>query len=144
MPYAHNGQISQAPIEGGIEISEQQYQEALAGMLDGKEVTIDGGFLVDFPPEPEPTPEDAGPLVPSQVSRAQGKAALIQAGMWQAVLNHVAGIEDATRRALADVALNDTQFWQRSSPFLNDAAVAIGLSNEQLDDIFIAAAAIEL
>lgn len=30
MPYAASGQISQSPIEGGIEITAEQYQEALA------------------------------------------------------------------------------------------------------------------
>lgn len=60
MPYAHNGQISQDPIEGGIEITEAQYQEALQGMLKGLDVTIDGGFKVAPKSEPE-TPEQPGP-----------------------------------------------------------------------------------
>lgn len=59
MPYAHNGTISQDPIDGGIEITQEQYQEALRGMSQGLVVTIDGGFNVGPPPapEPEPTPE---------------------------------------------------------------------------------------
>src|SRR5690554_5684635 len=48
------------------------------------------------------------PYVPDQVTRAQGKAALIQAGLWQAVLDYVDGIADPTEKALALVALNDT------------------------------------
>lgn len=51
MPYANNGSISQAPLEGGIEITEQQYAQALAGMLDGKVVRIDNGFSVEEAPE---------------------------------------------------------------------------------------------
>ena len=42
MPYASDGQISQDPIEGGIEITEQQYAEAIEGMCEGK-------FLVVYP-----------------------------------------------------------------------------------------------
>lgn len=62
MPYAINGQISQSPIEGGIEITQAQYQEALAGMQAGKVVSIDGGFAVIDPPEPEtPEPEPIEP-----------------------------------------------------------------------------------
>src|SRR5690606_32701440 len=60
MPYAANGIISRSPIEGGIEITEDQYQQALEGMLEGKVVSIDGGFSVDFPPapvDPDPVPE---------------------------------------------------------------------------------------
>lgn len=51
MPYAQNGTISQSPVEGGIRISQKQYETALAAMLDGLEVTIDGGFAIR-PPRP--------------------------------------------------------------------------------------------
>ncbi len=87
-----------------------------------------------------PPPSD----VPQTVSRAQGKAALIQAGKWDAVTAFVAGIADPTQKALADVALNDTQDWRRDSPFLNQAAAAIGLTGADLDGLFMAASAIVL
>jgi hypothetical protein len=62
MPYAADGQISHAPIDGGIEISEQEYQQALAGMQDGEHVQIiNGGLFVGPLPEPEPEPEPEGP-----------------------------------------------------------------------------------
>lgn len=57
MPYAINGTISHDQMEGSIKISKQQYLDALAGMQEGKVVTVDGGMLrVDFPP-PDPLPE---------------------------------------------------------------------------------------
>ena len=77
--------------------------------------------------------------VPAQVSRAQGKAVLIQMGLWQQVLDFVAAIPDSTQRALAEVALHDTQNWQRNSPFLNQAADALGITQAQIDELFIAA-----
>jgi hypothetical protein len=62
MPYAADGQISHAPIDGGIEISEQEYQQALAGMQTGEHVQIiNGGLFVGPLPEPEPEPEPEGP-----------------------------------------------------------------------------------
>lgn len=88
------------------------------------------------PVEPDP--------VPYSVTRAQGKAALIQASLWSSVLAFVESIEDPTEKALAEVALNDTLDWRRDSPFLSQAAAAIGLSSEQLDDLFTAAAQIAL
>lgn len=91
-----------------------------------------------------PAPLQEVVQVPHQVSRAQGKAALIQAGLWQGVLDYVASIEDATQKAIAEVALNDTTYWQRTSPFLNAAATALGLTQEQLDDLFVTASEIEL
>lgn len=63
MPYAANGKISQDPIEGGIEISKEQEAAAIAGMLTGLVVSIDGGFKVGPPPEPE------APAPPSKESR---------------------------------------------------------------------------
>lgn len=88
-------------------------------------------------PPPEPIP------IPEAVSKAQGKAALIQAGLWQAVTDYVDSIEDPTEKALAEIALNDTQEWLRSSPLLNSMATALGLTGEDLDGLFIAAANIE-
>ena len=89
-------------------------------------------------PDPKPVP------VPRSVMRSQGKAALIQAGLWQSVLEYVGSLADPTERALADVALNDTLTWDRASPFLNGAADALGLTSAQLDDLFREAAAIAL
>ena len=83
-------------------------------------------------------------VVPQHVARAQGKAALIVAGLWPGVLAFVAAIEDDTERLLAEVALHDTQHWQRNSPFLNAAKSGLGMTDEQLDALFVAAAQIEL
>lgn len=82
--------------------------------------------------------------VPQSVSRAQGKAALISQGLWSAVTGFVAAIPDDTERALAEVALNDTQEWRRDSAFLGQAAQALGLEDAALDALFIAAAQVQL
>jgi len=65
-------------------------------------------------------------------------------GLWGAVLDYVASVQDPTQRALAEVALNDTLTWERSSPFLNAAAEGMGMTDEQLDALFIQAARIAL
>ncbi|MBN7822402.1 hypothetical protein [Bowmanella yangjiangensis] len=58
MPYAAEGRIGQDPIPGGIAITDEQYQQALAGQLDGLHVQIiDGVFFVGPKPEPEPEPD---------------------------------------------------------------------------------------
>ncbi len=149
MPYATAGGVSRADKSGDpvwIEIDEDQYAQALAGMQAGKLVSIDGGFALIDPPAPEeppaPDPEPPGP--PTVVTRAQGKAALIGAGLWDDVLAYVDAIADPTQQALARVALDDTTEWRRDSPFLATAAAALGLSETQLDDLFVTAAAIIL
>jgi len=149
MPYATTGGVSRADMSGNsdwIEISDEQYDEALAGMQAGKIVSVENGFALVDPPAPEEPPaldpEPPGP--PTVVTRAQGKAALIQAGLWADVLAYVDAIADPTEQALARVALDDTTEWRRDSPFLATAAAALGLSETQLDDLFVTAAAIIL
>lgn len=165
-----NDRISQSPIDGGIPINDAQYQALLAAKMEGKPVTVRNGEpfihsgekrtiyrLVDnviesqeilteddtpagwqdeMPiPEPEPI---------TQVSRAQGKAALIQAGYWAIVVAFVDAIPDQTTKALAEVALYDTTNWQRNSPFLSAAAQAINLTESDLDQLFLTASQILL
>ena len=81
--------------------------------------------------------------VPQQITRAQGKAALIHAGLWAGVLAHVDVLPEPDR-ALADIALHDTLNWRRDSPFLKACAAGLGLTERQLDDLFTQAAQIEL
>ncbi len=82
--------------------------------------------------------------VPQVVSRAQGKVALIQAGLWPQALAFVAAIPDPVERAVAEVTLHDTQEWRRDSPFLASAAAALDLSEWQLDELFITAGTLQL
>lgn len=96
----------------------------------------DGVGFIKAPSPPSP--------VPQSVTRAQGKAALIQTGLYAGVVGYIESISDPTERALAEVALNDTLEWSRSSPFLNAAAAAIGLSDTAMDDLFRLAASIQL
>lgn len=67
MPWAANGQISTSPIEGGVEITDADYQAALDSIAAGKIVSIEGGVfaLVDppAPPQPEPEPEPGPPEI---------------------------------------------------------------------------------
>lgn len=54
MPYAANGVVQQDPIREGVEITDEQYNEAIEGMCAGLMVTIDGGFKIVPVPDPEP------------------------------------------------------------------------------------------
>lgn len=121
--------------------------QALGRPADWTAIDGEGGAIGDTwtgtqfvrPPAPEPEP-----IVPESVTRAQGKAALVQAQLWPGVLAYVAGIADPTQQALAEIALHDTLEWRRDSPFLAAAAAGLGLSSEQLDALFIAAEGIVL
>lgn len=100
--------------------------------------------MPEDPEAPQQPTEPGAPIVPHMVTKAQGKTALIQSGLWQAVVDYVAAIEDETERMLAEVALHDAQDYRRDSPFLNAAADALGITEEQKDDLFILASSIVL
>lgn len=124
--------------DGAIEISEELFWQTINETDGIWKRDPDTGEISKHPLPPAP------PYVPQQVTRAQGKAVLIQAGLWQDVLDYAAGITDPTERQLAEVALHDTTHWQRTSPFLNAAAAVLGLTNEQLDGLFNEASQISL
>ena len=114
-------------------------------------ITTGSEVLVSKPPEKVDgvwrevfAVEMAPVLVPQQITRAQGKAALIMQGLWGAVLDYVAAIQDPIQRALAEVALNDTLTWERSSPFLEGPRAGVGMTGEQLDELFIQAGGVAL
>lgn len=118
--------------------------EALAENWELLQEGAGRGWVRSGPGQPFEPPAAAAPTVPASVTRAQGKAALIGAGLWPGVLAFVASIPDPTQQALAEVALNDTLEWRRDSPFLAACAAGMGLTDEQLDGLFIAAAQIVL
>ena len=84
------------------------------------------------------------PVVPQQVTRAQGKVVLIQMGLWSQVVAYVDAIQDPLQKAIAEVAVYETLHWQRNSPFLNQATTALGITQEQMDQLFIAASEVML
>lgn len=89
------------------------------------------------PPPPPPPP---GPPVPASVTRRQAKQALLQAGLLDSVQPAIDAIPDATQRGLAQIEWDDSQEFERHRPMLIGLATAIGLTSEQIDELFIAAA----
>lgn len=45
MPYAADGKISKREIEGGIEISGEEYREALQAQMEGRQIAVRNGKL---------------------------------------------------------------------------------------------------
>lgn len=86
----------------------------------------------------------APPAVPEKVTRAQGKAALYKAGLLAQVEAFVEAMPEGDDKAFARFALSDCNTWERGSQFLNAAAQQLGLTQERLDELFRAAAQIEL
>ena len=120
-------------------------------LVCGEPAQVDGQWRRSITVQPLPPEVVADNLerarlarVPQVVSRAQGKVALIKAGLWAQVLALVAAIPDPVERAVAEVTLHDTQEWRRDSAFLAQAAQALDLTEQQLDELFVTAAEVTL
>ncbi|MFY3079812.1 hypothetical protein ACOTF2_07165 [Achromobacter xylosoxidans] len=87
----------------------------------------------------EPTSPVAG--VPVEVDAAQAYAALMQMGLFEAVSNWA---NSPGTDPLHKIAFEKARNFRRDSPALEAGRVALGWSDAQLDQLFIAAAAIRL
>jgi hypothetical protein len=79
------------------------------------------------------------PVVPTSVTLYQGRAALIEAGLFNDVKSAVTGLGEAS---LAFQAFEYANHWYRDSPFIAQLAGALGLTDAQIDELFIAAEAL--
>ena len=112
MPYAIDGQISQDPLAGGIEISDAQYAAAIEGMVAGLVVTISGGFNVG--PAVEEAPIEPAPVDPVAVAVAECARRRAIADYEISPLQDAVDIDEATS---ADIAL--LKVWKKYRVDLN-------------------------
>ncbi|OZI17920.1 hypothetical protein [Bordetella genomosp. 7] len=83
---------------------------------------------------------EPAPPAPQEVTAAQGGIALINAGLMPAVQ---AAVDDPETPAEVRWAWERATAWSRTSPALAYLADKAGISSEQMDDLFEAAALIE-
>jgi len=88
--------------------------------------------------------------VPAEVARWQAKLVLMRtpgpngANLWDELMALRAAMADSENAVLLDAALLEVLNWRRTSPTVEWAAQQLGLSSVQVDELFIAAAALEL
>jgi hypothetical protein len=108
---------------------------------DGRTVVVDAGrpgwaaAVAAGPAAFVPPP----PEIPQEVSRFQGLAALMDAGL-------LADVNAALAAAgpLAQLAWAEASVFRRHSPLIAAMAAGFGLTEEQVDALFVAAAQIEV
>lgn len=94
---------------------------------------------------PEQITEVNKPKVPQEVTRLQFLMALNSIGVKeQNLYDFVELIEDENTRYLAKLQLKNCLTFNRNNQMLNDMAPAFGLSQGQLDELFIIANEIQL
>ncbi|MFK0330912.1 hypothetical protein ACIQUB_07290 [Rhizobium sp. NPDC090275] len=132
MPWAINGQVSTDLIVGGVAITEEQYQQAIAGIVEGKVVVIDGGFSVVEPPEveapvEEPTLDEVKAGLKFQIDAAaeSERSRYITAGSGQAMTYMQKASEAALY--LADPSQDASSF-----PLLS---AEVGITADSLGDV---------
>lgn len=93
-------------------------------------------FTASLPPALDPLASERADM---RVSRLQAKIAMMQAGVLSAVETAVAAADPAVQMAWADAIE-----FRRFSPTILALSAQIGLTDTQLDDLFRAAALVDL
>lgn len=75
--------------------------------------------------------------VPGFLTKKQAKQALILVGMFSNVKAAIESIPDETQRLMVQVAWDDSATFERSDSTLLMLASALGLTDEELDQLFI-------
>lgn len=83
------------------------------------------------------TPEEIASAVPQQVTPLQAMLAIDQYGMASA---YEAWANDPARTFAEKAFINRAQVWNRNDPLMIGWATALGLTSEQLDQLFVLAA----
>ena len=81
-------------------------------------------------------------IVPIFITPRQAEIALLQAGLLDDVVSAIASIPDETTRRIAQIEWAKAQEVRRDWPLLNQLATQIGLTPDQIDDLFRQAALI--
>lgn len=118
--------------DDAVEISAELYQELKDAISQGRQILVNADGL--------PYVGDLWPAsVPARVTMYQARAALINAELDQAVENAIEAIEDSKTRKLTRAAWEYAATVDRDSQFTQTLAAALGLNDEELDALFIAA-----
>ena len=118
------------PFTAAADDSEELGRQIHADILAGKA----GEVAPYVAPPPQPVP------VPAEVSRFQARAALLQTGYLDDIEAYMA---DPATDPFVRIAWQDAQVFKRQSPTVLSLQPLLGLTDEQLDDLFRFAATIE-
>lgn len=84
----------------------------------------------------------APPAVPHAVTRRQARQALLLAGKLAQVQPAIDAIANATQRAMVQIEWDDSLHFERDRPALVALAGALGMTAQELDALFVTAAAL--
>lgn len=123
--------VKNGVVVNTIEVASLDFMPGLVSGESGGRI----GDLWDGETFEEPTPT---PVVPESITRWQALTILNQSGLLDAVEAYVGSLTDRQ----AQIDFTAASIWRRDWFWLDDAATALGLTGEQVDQMFIAASAL--
>jgi hypothetical protein len=111
-------------------------------LVNGNHVIIDSDVRAEemFPGQWQFIEERIiAPSVPQSVTMRQGREVLIDMGLLASVDTIIAAIPDATQRAKAENYFNMSNTMERQNSWVKSIGAALGLTETQLDEMFIEA-----
>lgn len=134
--YYKNG-FYEEMVTGAVEITDEVYEALKIGNSQGKEI-VPG-------PNGFPVLQDKAEeiVVPPSVTMYQARVALLNAGLLDDVEAILAAMPDGIDRRRAHLAWEFASTVERTSSVLAMLAAALGLSDTQLDALFIAASQVQ-
>jgi len=121
------------PVDA-VEITAEQHAALLQAQSEGKQIVAgNDGYPVAVVPAPPAA------IVPESVQAWQAKTALLDAGLYDDVLAIMGN--PATDRKIV-IAWEGAPNFRRDSPMISALSDMLGLTSEQLDQLFFAAAAV--
>lgn len=100
---------------------------------------VDEALIAEVKAEWVPPPPPV-PMIPQVVTMRQARLALLSAGLLDQVDAALAAIPDATDLRAAQIEWEYSNAVERGSQWVNNLAGALGLTQQQLDDLFAQAA----
>lgn len=101
---------------------------------------VDGAWVVEAIPEPEsePEPEPQEPVNPTYCTPAQGLVALfaVKQITEDDLLAAISQIPDPVEQYTAKIGLQRATLWERQSQTMQNMAALLGLTEQDLDELF--------
>ena len=120
-----------------VEITTEEWNALLDGQAHGKQIVAGAGGKPELQDPPPPAP-----VVPQSVTMRQARLALLSAGYLDRVQEAFANIPDEQVKRAAMIEWEYAAHVERQSPFCTQMAALLGLSSDDLDRLFMAAAAL--
>lgn len=128
-----DGRVDNTVAVESVQVAADLYPEAVCIEATAGDV----GWIWDGEALSEPLP--SSPPIPSEITRWQALTFLNQSGHLDAVEAYVGSLTDRQ----AQIDFSAASVWRRDWPWLGDAAIALGWTSSQVDQMFIAAAALK-